>query len=501
MPWPLRLLAMMPIPLDRACDVSLQEQIYNYIRDRVTEGTLPAGRRLPATRILAEGLQVSRNTAVLAYDRLLSEGYVEARSAHGTFVAEIMGPPRMRRDSSVAPQAVPSIAHEEARHLVEPPMRTTGDIRPAFDFWYGRTDPRLFPAKIWRTIGAEVLGACATGLSEYGTICGDPDLRQAIADHLAATRGINARGDQIIITTGAQEALNLIGRLFLGPDTAVALETPGYAAAAQVFEAYGGQLFSCPLDQDGLDPALLRGIRPKLTFVTPSHQFPTGVVMSLERRQALIRHCTQHGGLIVEDDYDSDIVFECAPIAALAAIDGLQRTVYVGSFSKSLGSGLRLGYVVMPARFMQAAQAAKSLMSYGQSWLDQQILARFMTSGRYSRHLRRLRVAYRARRDATIEGLLTTFGDDCRIAGAETGVHLCCTLPADGPNASAVSTRARPLGVGLYGLAVCGVRTGAADTSRSLVIGYAGLTPKEIGQAFARLRAAMPPVSGQCRQR
>jgi GntR family transcriptional regulator/MocR family aminotransferase len=485
---------MMPIPLDRTGDVSLQEQIYNYIRDRVTEGTLPAGRRLPATRILAQDLLVSRNTAVLAYDRLLAEGYVEARSAHGTFVAEITGTVRMRKDDPVAPQAAAAGAPDEARQLVEPPMRTAGDVRPVFDFWYGRTDPRLFPAQIWRTIGADVLGACATGLSEYGTICGDPDLRQAIADHLATTRGINARRDQIIITTGAQEALNLIGRLFLGPDSAVAVETPGYAAAAQVFEAYGGRLFSCPLDQDGLDPALLRGIRPKLTFVTPSHQFPTGVVMGLERRQALIRHCAQHGGLIVEDDYDSDIVFEHAPIAALAAIDGLQRTVYVGSFSKSLGSGLRLGYVVMPARFMPAAQAAKSLMSYGQSWLDQQILARFMTSGRYLRHLRRLRVCYRDRRDAAIAGLRTTFGDDCRIAGAETGVHLCCALPLDGPDADAVSTAARPLGVGLYSLSVCGVRTGGADTSRSLVVGYAGLAPKEIGQAFARLRAAMPAV-------
>ena len=481
---------MMPIPLDRTCDVSLQEQIYNYIRNRVTEGALPAGKRLPATRALAEGLQVSRNTAVLAYDRLLAEGYVEARSAHGTFVAKITGTPRLRRHDSATPEVAPPIDDDEARQWTEPPMRTAGDVRPAFDFWYGRTDPRLFPARIWRTIGVEVLGACATGLSEYGTICGDPDLRRAIADHLATTRGINAPIEQIIITTGAQEALNLIARLFVGADAAVAVETPGYAAAAQVFEAYGGQLFSCPLDQDGLDPALLRGIRPKLTFVTPSHQFPMGVVMSLERRHALIRHCAQHGGLIVEDDYDSDIVFERAPVAAITAIDGLLRTIYVGSFSKSLGSGLRLGYVVMPARFMQVAQAAKSLMSYGQSWLDQQILARFMTSGRYLRHLRRLRVSYRARRDATIEGLLATFGDDCRIAGSETGVHLCCTLPADGPDADTVGTRARSLGVGLYSLSVCGVRTDSADTSRSLVVGYAGLTPKEIGQAFARLRAA-----------
>lgn len=482
---------MIPIPLDRDAPTSLQEQIYNYLRDRVANGALQAGSRLPATRLLAESLQVSRNTAVLAYERLLAEGYIETRSGYGTFVSEIVAPPLLR-PSTHTDESNEALAADvgEMVEWIEPPMRTAGDHRPVFDFWYGRTDPRLFPARVWRTIAAEALGACANGLSEYGPVCGDPDLRRAIAAHLATTRGIDARPDQIIVTTGAQEALNLVGRLFLTPDAAVALETPGYASAAQVFKAYGGQLFSCPLDQDGLDPALLRGIRPKLTFVTPSHQFPTGVVMSLDRRQALIRHCNQYGGLIIEDDYDSDIVFDRAPVQALAAIDGLQRTIYVGSFSKSLGSGLRLGYVVMPARFMQAAQAAKSLMSYGQSWLDQQILARFMISGRYLRHVRRLRVVYKARRDATIEGLLTVFSGDCRIEGVDTGVHLCCTLPAHGPDANSVSNYARRLGIGLYGLSDCGVRTGDVDTSRLLVVGYAGLTPKEIGEAFARLKAA-----------
>ncbi len=485
---------MMPIPLDRTCDLSLQEQIYRYIRDRVASGALAAGARLPATRALADTLRVSRNTTVLAYERLYAEGYIEARSGQGTFVAEIEPALCTAWDAAATFEQTPAVNPAQARQLLEPPMRTAEDARPAFDFWYGRTDPRLFPARIWQAIGADVLGACATGISEYGAVCGDPDLRQAIADHLATTRGIEARGEQIIITSGAQEALNLIGRLFVATGDAVAVETPGYAAAAQVFEACGGQLYSCPLDRDGLDPTLLRDIRPKLTFVTPSHQFPTGVVMSLERRQALIRHCVQHGGLVVEDDYDSDIVFERAPIAALAAIDGLLRTIYVGSFSKSLGSGLRLGYVVMPAPFIPAAKAAKSLMSYGQSWLDQRILAHFMTSGRYLRHLRSLRVAYRARRDATLAGLRACFGEDCAIAGAETGVHLCCILPAGGPTAQAISAFARPLGIGLYGLALCGVRTGDADTSRSLVVGYAGLTPVEIERAFARLRAALPSL-------
>ena len=484
---------MLPIPLDRASELPLQEQIYRYIRDRIGDGTLCAGVRLPATRVLAEGLKVSRNTALFAYDRLVSEGYLTMRPGQGAFVAEIV------KAEPLAAFDFPEADEDErvagTRPVHEPPIITAGHSRPAFDFWYARTDPRLFPARIWRSLAWDVLGGCAAGLSEYGPICGDPDLRQAIATHLAETRAINASPGQIIVTTGAQEALNLIARLFLEPGAVAVVEDPGYAAAAQVFETHGGQLVSCAVDDHGLAlPELPRDVRPAFVFVTPSHQFPAGAVMSLDRRRDLIGACERHGGLIIEDDYDSDIFYENPPLAAIAAIDGLRRTVYVGSFSKSLGSGLRLGYVVMPQRYIGQAQAVKSLMSYGQSWLDQQILARFMASGRFSRHLRKLRVAYQARRDAMIAGLRTWFGEDAAIKGTETGLYLTCAVP-HGVDLDRLCALAAKRGIGLYGAAACGVRAKADDAARFLVLGYAGLTPNEIARAF-RLGSGLADRAG-----
>lgn len=469
---------MLPVPLDRHGGVTLQEQIYRYIRSRITDGTLAAGAKLPSTRDLAAALGVSRNTAVLAYDWLVAEGYVLSRGGAGSFVAHLAEPPPME------PAAVPAVT----------PQPTAAAPRLAYDFWYGRSDRRLFPARVWRALALEALGACAHGLTEYGETGGDPVLRRAIAAHLAVTRGIRAGVEQIIVTTGAQEALNLAARLLVTPGTAVAVEDPGYDAAARVFETHGATVHPAPIDGDGLDPAGLGGIRPRLVYVTPSHQFPTGAVMSLERRHALLAQCARHGGIIIEDDYDGEIVFHHPPIAALAAIDRLERTVYIGSFSKAIGSGLRLGYVVVPATLAAAAQAVKGLMSYGQSWLDQQILAAFLDSGRYERHLRRLRVAYRARRDATAAALRAHFGPGLSISGSGAGLHLYATLPLDGPDAETVAARARAVGVGLYPAAVAGARAVTVDASRSLVVGFAALTPGEIAKGFARLEPAGWPA-------
>jgi GntR family transcriptional regulator / MocR family aminotransferase len=492
---------MMPIPLDRAADVSLQEQIYRYVRDRVIDGTLATGTKVPSTRDLAGSLRVSRNTTVLAYDWLAAEGYIETRSGAGTFVARVVLDHMAAPLSMPSPMPIPAdpAPDEAAAPVVAPSLRTAETSRPIFDFWYGRPDPRLFPANVWRSLAVEVLGACAKGLTDYGPIGGDPRLQKAIADHLAGARGITAAPEQVIVTTGAQEALNLVARLFVTDDSAVVVEEPGYAAAAQVFESHGACVYPGALDRDGLDPTGLRGIRPRLVYVTPSHQFPTGAVMSLGRRRALVEHCGQYGGLIVEDDYDGEIVFDRPPIAALSALDRLERTIYIGSFSKTLGSGLRLGYVVVPQRFVADAQATKSLMSYGQSWLDQQILAEFLASGRYQRHLRRLRVAYRGRRDATLAGLRTHLDPNTRISGGEGGLHLFCTLPRNGPDAATLASAARGVGVGLYPAAICGVRSSDVDLPRSLVVGFATLTPEEIDEAFARVGRVARDLQGAFR--
>ncbi|WP_162138085.1 PLP-dependent aminotransferase family protein [Pararhodospirillum photometricum] len=480
---------MLPIALERTSSApTLQEQIYRFIRDRVMAGHLPAGARLPSTRELAQSLGVSRNTVVLAFDWLAAEGYIERHAGSGTFVARLL-PPNLT-PAPALPETRPVPDPQEPPPVVPPavpPPVLAGEGRPVFDFWYGRPDPRLFPAHTWRMLAGMVLGACARGLADYGDRGGDPDLRSAIATHLAGARGLAAAPDQVIITAGAQEALNLIARLLVEPGTPVALEAPGYDAAARVFEDHGARIHPVPLDHEGLDPTALRGVRPRLVFVTPSHQFPTGAVMTLARRRALIEHCAQFGGRIIEDDYDGEIIYDRPPVAALAALDGLERTLYVGSFSKTLGNGLRLGYVVVPRALVPAARAVKGLMSYGQSWLDQQILAAFLASGRFERHLRRLRVTYRARRDAARAGLLALFGPELRVEGADAGLHLYCTLPPSAPSAQEVARCARARGIGFYPAEASGLRGGGVDLARSLIIGYGALTPEEINEAFRRL--------------
>jgi len=471
------------VVIDRESGTRLQEQIYRQVRDRIIDGALGAGARLPSSRELAVDLGVARNTATLAYEWLAAEGYIERRGGTGTFVAEVVTDhPRH------VPPPIPVPAEPIPEAAVEPPaLNTAGTPRPAFDFWYARPDQRLFPAHVWKSLGVEALGGCAPGLTEYGETGGDPRLRRAVAAHLAAARGIVADPEQVIITTGAQEALNVAARLLVTPGSVVVVETPGYDAAARVFEGRGARVHPGPIDRDGLDPTELRGVRPRLVYVTPSHQFPTGAVMSPARRRALIEHCAQWGGIILEDDYDGEIVFDRPPIAALAAIDRVERTIHIGSFSKTLGGGLRLGYMVVPRSLAEAARATKGLMSYGQSWLDQQILAAFLESGRHHRHLRRLGVAYRERRDATVAGLRALFGDGLSIEGGDAGGHVFCTLPPDGPDAATVAERARAAGVGLHPAEACGVRGGDVGLSRSLLVGFAALTPSEITEAFGRL--------------
>ena len=488
---------MMPIDLDRLCDISLQEQIYRWIRDRIIAGALPEGARLTSTRDLARGLGVSRNTVVLAYEWLAAEGYLSMRPGTGAFVARVVldRPPVRGDDPAVAVSAVAAgVEMPSTATVTAPALSTAGAPRAAFDFWYGRPDPRLFPAHAWRAIGTDVLGGCAVGMTEYGAIGGDPALRRAIASHVAGMRGIAAGPDQVIVTTGAQEALNLVARLFLCDGATAVVEDPGYAAAGQVFLAHGADLCPVAVDDEGLNPTGLRGLRPRLVYVTPSHQFPTGAVMSLARRRALIEHCGRYGGIIVEDDYDGEIVYDRPPIAALAALDTTGRTVYIGSFSKTLGGGLRIGYIVVPPQFVAAAQATKSLMSYGQSWLDQQILAHFIASGRYRRHLNRLRTIYRARRDAAIAGLRAVFADAVDIQGSDSGLHLYCRLAPRLGDAAAVAARARAAGVGLHPAAQCGIQSREQDLSRALLVGFAGL-------ALRRDQRGIPPTAARGRAR
>jgi GntR family transcriptional regulator / MocR family aminotransferase len=488
----------LPIALGRQSDLSLQEQIYRFIRDKVLRGTYATGVRLPSTRDLALDLHVSRTTVLLAYEWLMSEGYIETHKGVGTFVCRVVN------DAVGAGRQSPhqsSAAREQARAAPRPsivvphetPTLVNKDSeRPSIDFWYGRPDPRQFPIKAWRRLIMQKLSTPSAGLAEYCGQAGDPELRNAISQHISTTRGFLAGPERIVITAGAQEGLNIISRLLVQESTVVAIENPGYGSAAVLFRSYGAKLAPIPVDQDGISVEALNGVAAKLVYTTPSHQFPTGVVMTLERRQALLAWAQAANAYVVEDDYDSEIIYDRPPIAALAALDQQEHVIYVGSFSKAIGAGLRLGFLALPSELVSAAIAVKSMTSYGQAWLEQAALAALMHEGTFRTHLRRIRTLYRLRRDTLISELRRAFGTAVQISGQDSGLHLVWTLPEDFPTADELAARARKLGVGLY----TPERAGAIELDlgrgpeRRLLMGYSALTPTEIVIAVKKIALA-----------
>lgn len=489
----------LPIPIDRNSAATLQEQIYRYIRQQILSGAYPPGMRLCSTRELADGLKVSRNTTVLAYEWLASEGYLDSHTGTGTFVSVGL----LNRDIDVGiRRADPGDKAGDDHHGEYPPivvpyelpdLLTRSLARPAADFLYGRVDPRQFPAKIWRRLVVENLLSVPTTLVDYAPFGGLPSLREAIAEHLTTAKGIVARPEQIIVTAGAQDALNVIARLCVERGTLVGLEDPGYAAAAALFRSYGASLHPLPVDAEGVSADAIGSVRPRLIYVTPSHQFPTGVIMSPARRQEVLAAAGAAGAYIIEDDYDGEIIYDRPPIAALAALDQGGRVIYVGSFSKSLGAGIRTGFLVVPPQLTAPANAIKTLASYGQPWLEQAALASFIGSGGYAAHLRRIRTLFRERRDTLLESLHECFGSDTSLSGHEAGLHVLCTLSPSMPDAHTIVAMARSNGIGLYTPSDAGVYEfeSAHAPERRLIMGYASLTASEISKALAILGAAV----------
>lgn len=485
----------MPLALSRDLDTTLQEQIYRQVRDGILAGSLRPGLKLPSSRDLANELGVSRNTAALAFDWLASEGYVECRTGAGTFVAGYL-PERALNVPLPLPLSGPSSARPRA------PVTFTGRMpasvgrdrpRPAYDFWYGRLDPREFPIAAWRRLIVENIAKAGPHLSDYGHPAGDPDLRNAIASHLGAARGIVTGADRIVITAGAQDGLTLLCRILVRQGSKIVVEDPCYESAAVLFSSYGAALTPVAVDGDGIVTDILPETDTALAYVTPSHQFPTGATLPIDRRLALLEWAGNVGAYIVEDDYDSDFRYDGPPLTALSGLDRDHRVIYLGSFSKSLGAGLRLGYLVLPPELVAPAIAAKTLASYGQPWLDQAVVADFLTTGAHRQHLRRMLKSYRARRDTLVACLQDAFGPRIKLSGSDAGMHMMWTLPDSMPDVMTVAAAAARYDVGIYPLPVIGAqsfsKTMAAD--RGLILGYSSLSPKEIVTGIGLLAKAI----------
>lgn len=476
--------------LDRSRPESLTAQMADQIREAIRCARIAPGARLPSSRRLSEQLAVSRNTVVRAYDELLMEGIIEARPASGIYVAE---------QSFSAPVSAQMIAGlgDDAPHTRMPmPLRKAraenfqapSRNRLLFDFFPGRPSADLFPLKTWRRLlQANLTHGGASGFTHYGDPAGLPALRTAIANHLAASRGIVADPSRIVVVSGAQEGLNIAARLFLARGSLGIVEDPCYRGAASAFEAAGAEVAGVAVDRDGLVASELPRLTASLLYLTPSHQYPTGATLSQPRRIDIIAWARRYGCYIIEDDYDCDIRYEGShlqPIAALAP----DCTIYLGTFSKSLGSGLRLGFMVVPEQIADAVRAEKSLLNNGNPWLAQATLADFMRTGSYASHILRVRAQYKESRDCLIAALRGHFGDVV-LDGDKGGLHLLWHLPPGVPDAATVEALAQRARVGVYSFASSRVHFQRRThlTSRAIVLGYAALSRKQIEKGIARL--------------
>jgi GntR family transcriptional regulator/MocR family aminotransferase len=488
----------LPLKVERGRQSTLQIQLFEQIRRFVLDGRLKPGMMLPSSRALAENLGISRHTVMLAYERLFAEGYLETKAAARTMVSQgvadlghLGAPPRPPAGPDGLPPSMCATRYPVVFRGAK--MRLDRDSsRMIADFFVGRPGADTFPNAIWRRLLLQQLAKGGTNLTQYGNPAGLDGLREAIAHHLGPARGMRVTPDRVMIVNGIQEGMNVVSRLFITSATPVAIENPSYQGAAAVFESQGARLFPVPVDRDGIDPARLPDGRFALLYLTASHQYPTGATLPLERRLAALLWARRTGTYILEDDYDSDFRYDRPPLTAIAGLDSDDVVIYMGTFSKSIGAGLRLGYLVLPPDLIEPAIRIKSLLNNGHNWLDQAVLAEFIRTGAFARHLQRIRKIYRARRDSLLAALGQYFGT-VDVTGELGGMHVMWHLPSNLPAAIEVEHIARRHGIGVYSL-----HSGAAHcigavpcVERGLIFGYTALPERMIAKGIARLAEAL----------
>jgi GntR family transcriptional regulator/MocR family aminotransferase len=459
----------------------LSGEIHRQIRAAILDHRLRPGDPLPPGRELARTLAVSRATVTVAYERLAAEGFVTSRQGSGTFVSELEAPARdertrRRSNGTLRPRAI--------WEAMSPPVT----IKPAhFDLRSGCCDASLFPHRSWRRAVTWALRSGETTAGVYEHSAGHRDLRIAIARHIGVSRGIKASADDIIVTNGTQQALDLLARVLLAPGDRIAVEDPSYGPPRQLFAALGIRVVGAPVDRHGLVvDALPGGIRA--AYVTPSHQFPLSVTMTLSRRQALLAWAERNNAAIIEDDYDSEFRFGGRPLEPLQTLDAKGRVIYVGSFSKTMLPTLRLGFLVTPPSLRTALHKAKFVCDWHSSTLPQAALARFIDEGGFARHIRRMNAIYGERHQVLTDIIARDFAEFIDLIPSTTGLHLTAlarTLSVD--QIAEIVGRAADRGVAVQALSWFAV---GVTPRAGLMLGYGAIPTAHIEEGMRLLRAS-----------
>ncbi|MGF6592550.1 PLP-dependent aminotransferase family protein [Pseudomonas sp. 2835] len=489
------------IVLDRR--QGLSRQLYQALRVRVLDGRLGSGSRLPASRDMAAALSLSRNSVVRAYDQLYAEGYIESRVGDGTYVSQL---PKLStkvstglslgfstglstktaintEDSSSKVIHSGPLGRLENHHLPPPKSGSPRAFRvglPAFD---------LFPFDVWAKLQAGFWRNPDPAALGYGDPAGEPQLRELIATYLRRSRGLSCTAEQIVITSGAQQAISLCAQLLLEPGEVVAVENPGYRAAGNAFALTGAKVQGVAVDHEGLDCAALNAVEHcRLSYVTPSHQYPTGVTMSLARRLQLLAWAERKDGWIIEDDYDGEYRYSGDPLAPLAALDRSGRVLYVGTFGKIAFPALRLGYLVLPRQLVQAFSRCRALAVRHSEVGTQAVMAQFMARGHFQRHIRRMRKAALSRRNTLMAGWPEGISGIRPLPHVAAGLHV--TVRVDSLALERVLIeQAESVDVEINGLSDFWLPDSDAseDERAGLVLGFAAVPEAAIKAAVQRL--------------
>ncbi len=527
-------------------------QLHRLLQQAILSRELPAGTRVPSSRLLAAELGIARNTVTQVYEQLVLEGYVTSATGRGTFVAdtspdEIVG----ERDGADAPGGAGGAHAHVARGArsgaggrggaMEAAAADAGAFPPRFDagavpdpaseagispvaalrgpiarslsargarlvegagvskrqggaFMPGVPDVSRFPARIWTRLHNKYWRRLRPDLLTYAPGGGLASMREALADYLRTSRSVRCSPEQIVITTGIHQSIDLAVRLLTDPGDVIWTEDPCYWGVRSVLHVSGLTTRPIPVDDEGIAPGPEDlATPPKLMLVTPSHQYPLGMVMSLARRRMLLEYARQHGAWIIEDDYDSEFRYGSRPLASLQGLDTSGQVIYVGSFGKTLFPGLRVGYLVAPEPLAQSfATASAELYREGQL-LQQAVLAEFIAEGHFVSHIRKMRALYGLRRQTLLDALARRYGDALPAVGGDAGLHLVMRLP-DGTDDRAVAQAALERNIVVRALS--GYYADASRAAPGLLLGYACVPEDEIGAAFEMLGEAIDAVGG-----
>lgn len=459
---------MLLIELNKEIETPLYEQIYQQIRDDITDGKLTVGEKLPSKRKLGDFLDISQTTIELAYGQLAAEGFIISKPRKGYFVQEI------EELAYVQPVGAISV------NSIKTPKELDIDFSP------GKIDTEFFPFKQWRKYAKDVIDESSRHLLLLGHPHGDPELRQEIATYLYHSRGVDCSADQIIVGSGTEQLMPLLIRL-LGPEAKYAIEDPGYPLTHHVFFHNNREAIPISVDEEGMDVHALTQSSANVAYVTPSHQFPTGTVLSAARRMALLNWAaSSNSNFIIEDDYDSEFRYTGRPIPSLQGMDKVGKVIYLSTFSKSLMPSLRIAYMVLPPVLLEKYEKAFIHYSSTVPRFDQHTLAHFMADGHFARHLNRMRKVYK-RKLQLLTDSLQAYTPHISFSGDEAGMHILINIHTDDDEAM-LTKRALNKGIRVYGLNE--YRKVEKKQRPSFLIGFGGLSDAQIPEYVERLMSA-----------